>query len=376
MNTRLAFMGGIGAGMGLMYLLDPGRGSRRRALVRDKIVSASHTIGDAAGRTARDMTNRSKGIVAEARALVARDEPSDRVVRDRVRSAMGRYVSHPRAIDVEVENGRVTLSGPILAREELDLLDCVSHVRGVAGVENRLEPHAEADIPALQGGRDRTGERFELMQENWSPAARTIVGAVGGALTLYGASRRDALGGVIGASGIALLARGAANTGAADLLSLAARSHSVDIRKTVTIEAPLEHVYAFWRRLDNFPRFMNNVEEVRDLGDGRWYWRVKGPAGVPVEWEARITRDEPDRVIAWESEPGSVVESAGQVRFETSATGATRVQVRMSYTPPAGAVGRGVASLFKSDPKRKVTADLDRMKSLVESPSRSGAITH
>ena len=376
MDKRLVFAGGIGAGAALMYLIDPDRGPRRRALVRDKVVSASHSVGGAAGKTARDMRNRSQGIAAEMRSLLSRDNPTDQVVHDRVRSTMGRYCSHPRAIDVSVENGTVTLSGPILAHEVLDLLDCVSRVRGVSGVENRLEPHSEADIPALQGGRDRTGERFELMQENWSPATRAMVGAVGGALTLYGASRRDAIGGLLGAGGIALLARGAANTGAADLLNLASRSHSVDIRKTVTIDAPIERVFAFWREIENFPRFMSNVEEVHDTGEGSSHWRVKGPAGVPVEWDARITREEPNRVIAWQSEPGSIVESSGEVRFEQTPNGGTRIQIRMSYTPPAGAVGRGLGSLFKSDPKRKVSADLERMKSLVENPSRSSAITH
>lgn len=375
MKKALAIAGGLGLGAGLMYLLDPEGGRRRRALARDQFVGAAHDLECAAGKTARDMRNRSRGIAAEVGGLFRRDHATDEVVHDRVRSAMGRYVSHPGAIRVEVEDGHVILSGPILAREVVDLLDCVSRVKGVAGVEDRLEPHAEAgNVPALQGGRERTGERFELFQENWSPAARLVVGATGGALALYGASRRDAMGGVLGAIGVGLLARGAADLGVGDLFGLQSREHAVEIRKAIEIDAPVERVFEFWQAIENFPRFMSNVEEVRDLGGGRSHWRVKGPANVPVEWDARITRVEPNRLLAWESEPGSTVESCGAVRFQPGPNGGTVAEVRLSYTPPAGAVGHGVAAFFEADPRSEMDEDLQRMKALVEAQGRGGTL--
>jgi hypothetical protein len=104
---------------------------------------------------------------------------------------LGRVVSHPRAIEVTATQGRVTLSGLILACEIGPLLASVHHVRGVTGVENRLDAHERPDdIPTLQGGTPRTGEAWEFLQTSWSPTARLLAGLAGGALALYGMRRR------------------------------------------------------------------------------------------------------------------------------------------------------------------------------------------
>jgi hypothetical protein len=88
---------------------------------------------------------------------------------------MGWVVSHPHAIEVTAENGRVILRGPILAHEVDDLLSMISSVRGVSGIDNQLEIHQQASaVPGLQGGTARSGQRFELMQENWAPAPRLL----------------------------------------------------------------------------------------------------------------------------------------------------------------------------------------------------------
>lgn len=148
----LTFIGGIGIGAGLMYMLDPDRGSRRRALLHDKIISVANSVPDAVGATARDLGNRARGVVAGTKSLFKSDEVSDEVLVERVRSKMGRVISHPRAIEVAADQGHVTLSGPVLADEVDELLSCVSSVRGVAGVESQLEVHEQAgDVPGLQG---------------------------------------------------------------------------------------------------------------------------------------------------------------------------------------------------------------------------------
>jgi BON domain len=125
---------------------------------------------------------------------------------------MGRVVSHPHSITVTADNGRVTLSGPILTNEVEKMLICASSIPGVTGVENMLEPHEEAgDVPGLQGGHARH-ERSELLQENWSPAARVIAGATGGALLLYGAKHPKVLGAAAGVLGAGLIARSVTNS--------------------------------------------------------------------------------------------------------------------------------------------------------------------
>ncbi|MDQ3817099.1 MAG: hypothetical protein M3362_05345 [Acidobacteriota bacterium] len=76
----LMLLCGAAAGAALMYFLDPDRGRTRRALVRDKVVGVTNDIGDAVGKTARDLRNRARGVVAEAGSALCvtggRDEQS------------------------------------------------------------------------------------------------------------------------------------------------------------------------------------------------------------------------------------------------------------------------------------------------------------
>ncbi len=214
MNKALTFGAGLGLGTGLMYLLDPDRGKRRRALLRDKSVWAARKTGDCLEVTARDLRNRTEGIVADIQSRFSSEPVDDAVLVDRVRAKLGRIVSHPSAVHVTAQNGNVTLNGPILAAEVPELLACVNRVHGVNEVFNNLEVHEEAgNHPALQGGRERLGNRFEFFQENWSPAARLVAGAAGASLATYGGVRRDALGAGLGVAGLLLMTRGITNTG-------------------------------------------------------------------------------------------------------------------------------------------------------------------
>lgn len=141
---------------------------------------------------------------------------------DRVRSKIGRIVSHPSAIEVTAENGNTTLSGPVLASEVPHLLSCVKWIGGVKDVNNNLEVHETAgNHPALQGGSARHGGRFELFQENWSPTARLLAGAAGASLAVYGGTRRNALGAGLGAAGLLLTTRAITNTDFSHLASQA-----------------------------------------------------------------------------------------------------------------------------------------------------------
>lgn len=214
LNQALPVLGGLGLGAGLMFILDPNRGNRRRALLRDKTSRVFNRTGSAIGSTARGFSHRARGLAAKAGSSFRRDEVSDEVLVERVRSKMGHIVSHPHAINVDCDAGRVTLSGPILSSEAEKLIKQVSRLRGVKEIEDRLERHDTAgEIPALQGGRQRRGERSELMQSNWSPAARVLTGVAGSALLAWGIDRRGLSGTALGALGSGLLARSITNAG-------------------------------------------------------------------------------------------------------------------------------------------------------------------
>jgi uncharacterized membrane protein len=371
LNRGLMLLAGLGFGVGLMSLLDPISGGRRRALVRDKVSRTVNKTGDALGATARDVRHRTRGLLAETRARFGPGAADDQVLAERVRSAMGRVVSHPRSIEVTAQDGRVTLSGPILADEVDRLLSTVSSVRGVQGVDNRLEVHQEpGDVPGLQGGVRRPGARPDILQENWSPTTRLLVGAAGGALALWGLGRRDAVGTLAGLAGLGMVVRGLTDIETSRLLGVGAGRRAIDVQKDINILAPVDKVFEFWSAWENFPRFMRNVREVRDLGGDRTRWVVAGPAGVPVEWDAEVTRFEPNEVIAWKTIPGSTVDNAGIVQFRGNPDGTTTVDVRLSYNPPAGAVGHAVATVFLSDPKTEMDEDLNIMKQLIEQGER------
>jgi hypothetical protein len=186
---RLArLLAGAAIGAGVMYLLDPDGGRRRRALLRDQLVSAAHRTSDAVDATSRDVSNRARGVVAELRGRLRREEVGDDVLRERVRSRIGSVVGHAAGIETAVSDGEVTLRGPVLTAEVERLLARVAAVRGVRGVVNELEVHETAgNIPALQG-RPRPpqeGEIFDLLPNRWTPTSR-LMGVAGAALAVAG----------------------------------------------------------------------------------------------------------------------------------------------------------------------------------------------
>jgi hypothetical protein len=152
MYRMISFIKGAAVGAGLMYFFDPELGKRRRALVRDQLHHWTVRSCHVADARWRDVQNRMQGTIAEIRSNLRKEESSDDVLHDRVRSAIGRVVAHPRAIEVHVHEGVVSLGGPVLAREVDELLETVGSTRGVCGVVNSLDEHdSPMGIPALQG---------------------------------------------------------------------------------------------------------------------------------------------------------------------------------------------------------------------------------
>lgn len=139
------------------------------------------------------------------------------------------------------------------------------------------------------------------------------------------------------------------------------------VAKAITINSPPETIYRFWRNLENFPRFMRHLVEVKSTGERTSHWVAKAPAGMHVEWDAEIVEDEANSRIAWRTLPNSSVEHEGVVSFESAAGGrGTIVRVSMSYVPPAGKLGVHVARLFGEEPDLQIDGDLRRMKQLIE----------
>lgn len=349
-----------------MYFADPSRGKRRRAIARDKIAAAWRDVQNEFDKAGHDLYNRTQGLLSAAQSICDSAEPSDAVLLSRVRSRIGRAVSHPHAIRATVDAGRrIVLEGPVLEHEVSYLLKSVQSVAGVREVISRLESHGEADhLSSLQGGASRR-PASEFAQQNWTPVLRISAGALAG--TAFYASMRNESPWrwASAAAGTVLLTRAIVNKGFRQIFG-AGDGCVVDFDKAVHVDAPLEEVFSFWSKFENFPRFMTHLKEVRDLGNGRSHWVAEGPGGISIPWDAEITQFDRNKLLAWKSVPGSPIRTQGSVRFDREPDGRTRLTIRMSYCPPAGVFGHAVACLFGSDPKSEIDEDMVRLKSLIE----------
>jgi hypothetical protein len=187
-----------------MYLLDPQGGSQRRAVARDKTVSALKTGGSAALKTGKHLGNRTKGLVAEAGSKLRREETVDeQVLGDRVRSKLGRILSNPSAVEVTSVDGLVILSGSVPSSEKDRLLSTVAKVKGVKDVEDQLEVHEHGGETFFLEGDGKSRSR---LARAWKPATLILAGTGGAALALAGFKRRDKVGTALGAAGLGIVA--------------------------------------------------------------------------------------------------------------------------------------------------------------------------
>src|SRR5436853_1818071 len=140
------------AGALAMYFLDPQGGRRRRVRTRDKAERVARQMRDAYDVTLRDTRQRAMGMKAIGRRVLRRGPVDDETLAGRVRAVLGRYVSHPHAIEVTVSEGEVGLAGPILAHEVPAFMKAVKRVPGVRRVANQpVVQRGGGNAPAPQG---------------------------------------------------------------------------------------------------------------------------------------------------------------------------------------------------------------------------------
>ncbi|HUF02751.1 MAG TPA: SRPBCC family protein [Aridibacter sp.] len=353
-------LGGIGIGAGLMYLFDPQKGKRRRAMLGDK---ARHlgTVGKRGlVKASHDATNRISGLAYDAKSVFRPDdEPSDAVLDARVRSSLGRCSSNPHALKTHVEDGVVTLRGPVLEHEADDVVWRAGKIRGVKSVNDEMERHSrEEEFPSLQGDRS-----LEPHEPRWSPTQRLVAAGIGSGIAAYGAARGDLIGKGLGVAGGSLLLRSFFERPIGKTLTC---DGGIQIQKTITIDKPVEEIFELCSKPERFPEFMSHVRSVERTGKDTHRWTVDGLPGMTLTWDTRITDFEENERIAWESVEDSVVDHSGELVFEPAEEGSTRLSVDMRYSPPAGLIGHTAAELFGRDPKSEMDDDLLRMKSFAE----------
>jgi uncharacterized membrane protein len=142
------------------------------------------------------------------------------------------------------------------------------------------------------------------------------------------------------------------------------------VRRSITVNRAPEDAYRFWRDLENLPRFMQHLEKVEVIDDRRSRWRAKAPLGRRAEWEAEITDERPNELLAWRSVNGSTVPNSGQVRFvRAPGDHGTEVHVEIEYGTPLGPAGIAVSRLAIEEPGRQAEDDLRRFKQVLETGS-------
>jgi uncharacterized membrane protein len=111
---------------------------------------------------------------------------------------------------------------------------------------------------------------------------------------------------------------------------------------------------------------MHHVKSVAQTGGRRSHWKVGGPAGSTIEWNAEIIHEEEDRMIAWQTLAGASVSSAGSVWFEALDADNTRLKVALEFDPPGGKLGAAMARMVGADPEAELIEDLDRFRMFAE----------
>jgi len=142
---------------------------------------------------------------------------------------------------------------------------------------------------------------------------------------------------------------------------------SVPVQAVVTIHKPATEIYAFWRDFTNLARFMTHVRSVEVRDRLRSHWSASVTGKDELEWDAVITDDRPDHLIAWRSVADASFDHVGEVRFTPAPGGrGTEVHLKMNVLPPAGKLGKAVGKLVHRVPEQIITSDLKRLKQLLE----------
>lgn len=152
-----------------------------------------------------------------------------------------------------------------------------------------------------------------------------------------------------------------------------AHSQAINIRTSLMVNKPKAEVYAFWRKLENLPLFMTHLASVTEIDAKHSHWEATLPGNIgKIKWNAEIVKEEEGHMIGWQSIANSTINNAGKVTFTEVADGAgTELDVVISYHPPAGELGAGVAKLLNPVLEKMIRADVMNFKDYIETKNTS-----
>ena len=145
---------------------------------------------------------------------------------------------------------------------------------------------------------------------------------------------------------------------------------AIKIEERITIDRPRDELFRVWRNFEQLPDYVDDLESVTALGDGRSHWVARAPASRRIEWDSEMVNEIPGALIAWKTVGNPDVAHAGSVHFRDLSGGSTEVRIVVDYEPPGGRLGsliHAFTKLFGQSPDQKIRGELDKFKTLIES---------
>jgi uncharacterized membrane protein len=137
------------------------------------------------------------------------------------------------------------------------------------------------------------------------------------------------------------------------------------IEATVGIDCPVEEVFKYYRDFENLPSFLGDVMAVEQIGPATSRWTIQGPLGIRTKWTTRVTEERPNELIRYETVTSPGLRTYWEIYFAPGSE-AGETQVREVMKPPLGRLGRAALALIGKFPAEEVTANLHRLKQVME----------
>jgi uncharacterized membrane protein len=152
-------------------------------------------------------------------------------------------------------------------------------------------------------------------------------------------------------------------------------TQAINIRTGLIVNKRKDEVYAFWRKLENLPLFMKHLSSVTEIDAKHSHWEAEIPGGIgKIKWNAEIVKEEEGHLIGWQSIANSTINNAGKVTFKEALGGeGTELDVVISYHPPAGELGAGIAKSLNPVLEKMVRQDIMNFKEYIETKHNSSS---
>lgn len=152
-------------------------------------------------------------------------------------------------------------------------------------------------------------------------------------------------------------------------------TQAINIRTGLIVNKSKDEVYAFWRKLENLPLFMKHLASVTEIDSKHSHWEAEIPGGIgKIKWNAEIVKEEEGHLIGWQSIPNSTINNAGKITFKEALGGkGTELEVVISYHPPAGDLGAGLAKSLNPVFEKMIRKDIMNFKEYIETKHNSSS---